>query len=425
MPWRSLYSAALYLLMPAVLLRLLWRSRAHPGYRRGLPQRFGFVPRLQGRPAWFHAVSVGETLAAVPLIQEYRRRHPQTPVLVTTMTPTGSDRVRAAFGDAVAHVYLPYDLPGAVARFLDRAQPRLGVLMETELWPNLLAAARQRGIPMALLNARLSARSARGYARVANLLRPALDDLALVSAQTRADARRFRCLGLAPCRLRVLGSIKFDQQVPPGVLDRGRRLRQALGAGRPVWIAASTHAGEEQAALEAHRRLRETLPQAGLVLVPRHPERFDAVAELCARQGFPPARRSTGAAPGAAAVYLGDTMGELPLMLAAADVAFVGGSLVPRGGHNLLEPAALGLPVLTGPHTFNFHAIHRLLERGGGCRTVNSAQALAVALSELLGDRDRRLAMGEAACQVVARHRGSRERMLEALETVERRAPVH
>ncbi len=424
MSWRPLYSAALYLLMPAVVLRLLWRSRAHPGYRRGLPERFGFAPRLQGRPAWFHCVSVGETLAAVALIQEYRRRHPDTPVLVTTMTPTGSDRVRAAFGTDVHHVYLPYDLPGAVARFLDRAQPRVGVLMETELWPNLLAAARRRGIPMALLNARLSARSARGYARVAGLLRPALDALDLVGAQTRADARRFACLGLAPGRLRVLGSIKFDQQVPPELVARGRQLRRALGPERPLWIAASTHAGEEQAALEAHRRLRETLPRAGLLLVPRHPERFEAVAELCARQGFPPARRSSGAAPGPVAVYLGDTMGELPLMLAAADVAFVGGSLVPRGGHNLLEPAALGLPVLTGPHTFNFHAIHRLLERGGGCRMVDSAEALAAALESLIRDPAKSRRMGEAARQVVARHQGARDRMLEALEELHRRRPA-
>lgn len=413
---RLLYSLVLYLLTPLIVAWLGWRGLRAAGYRRGWRQRFGWVRPSEGAPIWVHAASVGEVQAGLPLIRALLQRFPGRPLLVTTTTPTGAEQVRRALGDAVCHAYAPLDLPHVVARFLRRVRPAVAVVLETELWPNLYRDLRRRRVPLFLVNARLSPRSTARYRRLGPLMRDALACIDTIAAQSAEDAERFAQLGAVPARLVVAGNIKFDLQLPPGLTERGRELRRQLGPKRPVWIAASTHEGEDEQVLTAHRRLREQYPQLLLILVPRHPERFERVAELVRNEGFALARRSrTEAADEAVAVYLGDTMGELLLMYAAADVAFVGGSLVPVGGHNLLEPAALGLPIVSGPHVFNARQVAELLVAAGGARLIGQGEALAAAVGTLLRDESRRRRAGERARQVVAANRGALERCLQPI----------
>lgn len=415
---RLLYTALLYLATPFVLLRLFWRGRALPAYRRRWNERFGFVARpAEPVAVWVHAVSVGETLAALPLIRALVARHGRGRVWVTTTTPTGSERVQALLAGEVLHSYAPYDLPDVVARFLARLRPAKIVVMETELWPNLLRAAALRGIPLGIVNARLSPRSFRGYSRVPGFARRTLADVAQIAAQSEADAGRFRRLG-AP-RVTVTGNIKFDQAVPEAQLALGRALRARLGA-RPVWVAASTHEGEDELVLAAHRELLRTQADAALILVPRHPQRFDAVARLVEKEGFGLQRRSALGDPAGrvdAQVLLGDSMGEMFAYFAAADLAFVGGSLVPVGGHNVLEPAALGLPVLFGPQMHNFaQARELLLEAHGGIQV--SAASLPETVRVLLAEPQRRRAIGDAARAVVEANRGALQKLLAAIGEV-------
>lgn len=412
---RYLYSALLYLLVPLLLLRMLWRSRRAPAYRRRLPERFG---RFRGRPAvptlWVHAVSVGETLAAAPVIEALLRAYPGYGVVVTTTTPTGSERVQALFGSRVFHVYAPWDLPGSVNRFLRAVQPRLLLIMETELWPNLVHCSHRAGCRVLLANARLSARSARGYARFAGLSRQMLQSLDTVACQSRADGERFLSLGLPRQALEITGSIKFDLALDADTRARAARLRGELGSDRrPVLVAASTHPGEDEQILAAFAGLRRELGDLLLVLVPRHPERFDDVYRLCRQGGWRVVRRSGGAPPGRGdAVLLGDTMGELVALLGAATVALVGGSLVEHGGHNVLEAAAWGVPVVTGPHMFNFAEISDLLCEAGGMVRLDDPGELGNCLRQLLTDSGRRQRMGEAGRRVVAQNRGARQRLL-------------
>lgn len=412
---RSLYTVLLYLITPLVLLRLLWKSRLQPEYRRRVGERFGLVAPVDGGVAvWVHAVSVGESLAALPLIEALIRRHGEGRVWVTTTTPTGSERVQAALGQRVRHSYAPYDLPGAVARFLERVRPRQVVIMETELWPNLFRAIRKRGLPLFVANARLSPRSFRGYSRLRRSIAGVLADCNEVAAQSEADAERFRSLG-AP-RVSVMGNIKFDMTVPEEQLQRGRELRAALGLSRPAWIAASTHEGEEQAAIDTHKELLKQLPDAVLILVPRHPQRFDEVAKLIERSGLLSARRSQAAPDLRTQVLLGDSMGEMLAYFAAADVAFVGGSLVPVGGHNVLEPAALGLPVLFGPQMHNFIAARDLLLGCDAALEVGDAGQLAGALATLFGDTAQCARMGLAGKAAVEANRGALRKLLALLD---------
>ena len=426
---RLLYTVLLYLLTPLVLLRLLWRGVAQREYWRRIPERFGFVPRVpDGVAVWVHAVSVGESIAALPLIRRLLEEHPGS-VLVTTTTPTGSERVRAALGDRVRHCYAPYDLPDAVARFLGRVQPRRAVIMETELWPNLFRALARRRVAIVIANARLSPRSFAGYRRVRGFARATLADCAAIAAQSEADADRFRALGAPPARVHVLGNLKFDLEMPEELLRVGRVLRWRWGSARPVWVAASTHEGEEDAALRAHRILLARFPDAVLVLVPRHPQRFDAVARLIEKSELSFVRRSALELPQAFApgeppplppladltgvqVLLGDSMGELPLYLGAADIAFVGGSLVEVGGHNVLEPASAGLPVLFGPHMFNFEQARALLLKHGAGRQVENLLALEPALAALFQDPAAREAMGRAGREVLRANRGALHRLV-------------
>lgn len=412
---RLLYSLLHYLALPLILLRFWWRGRQAPAYRRRLGERLGFgaaLERRTERPIWVHAVSVGETVAIAPLVELLLQRYPQQPILLTTMTPTGAERVAALFGDRVQHRYCPWDLPDAWGRFLRRVDPRLCIIVETELWPNMLAACQRRQIPVLLANARLSARSARGYGRIHWLTRPMLNGLTRVAAQTAADGERFVALGLPAQRLQVTGSIKFDIRPDPAQLEAGRQLRAQLGASRPVLIAASTHEGEDERLLRCWQQLVQRWPALVLILVPRHPERFADVRRLA--QGYSPAvcsRRAGDPVSTATQVYIGDTMGELMLMYAAADVAFVGGSFSGTGGHNPLEPAALGKPVVMGPDTFNFAEITADLARAGGLHQVADENGLVQAMAELIGSVQARARAGEAARQYLLASQGALERL--------------
>jgi 3-deoxy-D-manno-octulosonic-acid transferase len=420
---RTLYNLLLHLAVPLIALRLAYRAWRAPAYARRIGERFALgLPALKPGGIWVHAVSLGESIAAAPLIRELLARYPHLPITLTCMTPTGSERIQALFGGAeyrgrVQHCYLPYDLPWAAARFLRRAQPQLAVIMETELWPNHIHQCARRGIPVVLANARLSERSARGYARFARLTAPMLAELSLIAVQTAAEAGRFRGLGARAACVEVTGSIKFDLSIDPELPRRALELREQWQASqRPLWIAASTHAGEDEVVLAAHRELLKQWPSALLILVPRHPERFGPVFELCRGEGLSTRRRSTGEALQASdQVLLGDTMGELLFLYALADVAFVGGSLAANGGHNLLEPAALGKPVLSGPHLFNFLEIATQLREAHALLEVADAAGLAQRVDELWHEPARAARMHEAGLAVMRANQGALERLLGGL----------
>jgi 3-deoxy-D-manno-octulosonic-acid transferase len=415
---RRLYSAVLYAILPFALLRLVMRAIRSPAYLRRWGERFGYFPARLDRPSlWIHAVSVGEAISAFPLVERLKASHPDLAVVVTTTTPTGSARVTDRFAGSVWHGYLPYDLPSMVRRFLDRIRPQVAIVMETEIWPNLYAACNGRGIPILLVNARLSARSAAGYRRIRRLVSETLRHVTTVAAQTEADARRFIALGARPECVRVAGNIKFDVEPSTTLREQAAALRESwgVGDGRTVWIAASTHEGEEEQILGALLRLEAGRPL--LVLVPRHPERFDRVASLCESRSLRVARRTQSQPPAGFDVFLGDTMGELPLFYAASDVAFVGGSLVAAGGHNLLEPAALGLPILFGPYVSNFEEISRQLLTAGGAVEVGNAAELSRAVGRFAADEVLRRETGARARAVVEANRGAIDRIIESVET--------
>lgn len=409
---RLLYCLALYLGAPLVWLRLLRRSRKQPEYLEHVGERWGFYGRHANRPCiWVHAVSVGETRAAQPLVEAILKRWPDHAVLLTCMTPTGRDAGRQVYGERVIQAYLPYDYPGAARRFLRHFQPRFGVLMETEIWPNLLAAAHTVGVPVALANARLSERSALGYRRFGRLARPAIAALAGAAAQTEADAERLRQLGAK--HVEVCGNLKFDVAPPPDKIEQGRRWRESVGS-RPIWLAASTREGEEPLILEALSRLSH--PDTLLVLVPRHPQRFDEVAALVEQRGLPMRRRSTGLPGADTRVWLGDSMGEMGAYYTLADIAFVGGSLLPLGGQNLIEAAACGCPVLVGPHTFNFSQATEDAVAAGAAKRVDDAEELGRAVDRLLEDETTLQGMRAAAAAFAAEHRGATARTLALIE---------
>lgn len=417
---RRLYTLLIYCAAPLAFAAVLWRGLSDRGYRQSLGERFGWGRALNAEPSiWLHAVSLGEMSAAAPLVRALRLRYPQNPLVLTTATPTGRLRARSLFGDAVDVRFLPYDTPGSVARFLDRIRPRLAIVVETELWPNLFTECERRGVPLVLASARLSARSVARYRRLGSLFRRIFSAISLIAAQTVEDAGRFMAIGAESARTRVVGNIKFDLDPGAAVIDQGRALRRSFGSARPTWIAGSTHAGEEEQVLAAHEELRDGRPDALLLLVPRHPERFEAVAELLRRRAMRFTRRSTGTAPDAdAAILLVDTVGELAALYASADAAFVGGSLVPVGGHNLLEPAALGLPVLTGPHYSNGKDIARLMLQRGAALQVGDAHELAAALRRLLADDQERRRIGAIGRQIVESNRGSVAQLLALIETL-------
>ncbi|MFF7706332.1 lipid IV(A) 3-deoxy-D-manno-octulosonic acid transferase [Pseudomonas sp. NPDC007930] len=418
---RTLYSLLFNLGLPLIFLRLWWRGLKNPAYRARVGERFALgLPALPPGCLWVHAVSVGESIAAAPLVRRLLAEYPGRTVLVTCMTPTGSERIQALFGGEprVRHCYLPYDLPWAVGRFLTRTRPSLAVVMETELWPNYVHQCARRGIPVALANARLSARSAKGYARVPKLTGPMLAELNLIAVQTQAEAERFLALGARPEALQVTGSIKFDLSVDPALPARAAEQRAQWQAGeRPVWIAASTREGEDALVIAAHQRLLATAPDALMILVPRHLERFNSAAAQLSEAGLSYVRRSSGEPVQASTqVLLGDSMGELLFLYALADIAFVGGSLVPTGGHNLLEPAALARPLLSGPHLFNFLEIAAQLRQAQALEVVDNAEALGDALRRLVELPQTAERMGAAGLAVMQANRGALERLVGLLK---------
>ena len=411
---RFLYTLLLYLLLPYVLLRLAWRARRQGGYLAHVAERFGHNSQDAGSPLiWVHAVSVGETRAAEPLICALRGKYPQHRVLLTHMTPTGRETGETLFSDDVIRCYLPYDYPGAVAQFLDHFRPRAGMLMETEIWPNLIHSCRERGVPLYLVNARLSGKSFLRYRRFPSLARESLAGFTAIAAQSEDDAQRLTALGAD--NVRVTGSIKFDVEPPPAQLELGRAWRRDFGASRPVLLAASTREGEEALLLDAFART--DVPDLLTIIVPRHPQRFDEVARLLEARGVRFQRRSASAAISADTRFvLGDSMGELFAYYAACDVAFIGGSLLPLGGQNLIEACAAGKPVLVGPSTYNFAEATELAVQAGAAIQVPDAQALAREAGRLFRDPAAASRMARVALAFANAHRGATTRVLERID---------
>jgi len=424
---RFLYNLVVYLLTPPFYAYWLWRAAVNRSIRPKLTQRFGFnYPSLHGS-IWLHAVSVGEVVAAEPLIRTLLSEFPDRDVLVTTVTPTGAERVRRTFGDSVRHAYIPFENPDAVSRFFDRVRPAVALIVETEIWPNLYRGCGVRNIPLVLVSARISPRSVQKYRKLLPLFRETLSHGIVIAAQSCADAKRFISLGASEQRTRITGNIKFDIQLAPGIVATGKAFRREQFGFRPVWLAASTHEGEEAMVLEAHRQLLARFPELLLVLVPRHPERFDHVAELIRKNELSLCRRTSDmAVPASAQVFLGDTMGELMQFYAASDIALVGGSLVPIGGHNLLEPAALGLPILTGPHTFNAEEIADQFIADDACRVVESVADIVDEVGNLMLDEAAARALGKAASRLIDENRGALAELMDVIRPLlsgERKTP--
>jgi 3-deoxy-D-manno-octulosonic-acid transferase len=416
---RSLYSILVYLLLPLVLLYLLLKSVKQPEYRRGISQRLGLSGSESRRPVlWLHGASVGEIVAATPLIRRLLDLYPDRTLLVTTVTPTGAERVRDTFGGRVLHCYLPLDAGFAVRSFIHRYQPQLAIIIETEIWPNLYMQLDAANVPVIIASARLSQRSVDGYGRFRSLIEAALAGDVTVAAQTEADADRFQSLGVAASRVSVTGNLKFDFAASAEVMEQGQLFRNRHGAEqRPVWIAASTHSQEEDKIIAAHKTLLTMCPQALLLLVPRHPERFDEVAGIIRKSGLSSIRRSSNQiCDPNSQVLLGDSMGELMMYYAAADVAFVGGSLVNVGGHNLLEPAALGMPVLSGPAVQNAPDVAAMLVGAGGLQLVADSDELAARLGELFARPSSREELGKRALRAMQKNGGALDRTLLVIE---------
>ena len=415
---RLLYNMGLWLLLPLVFLHLLRRALKQPEYLQHVGERFGFYPPHGGQALiWLHTVSVGETRAAATLVQRLRGAYPGHRLLLTHTTPTGRAASEQLFGDDVLRVYLPYDYPFAVRRFLRHFRPQLGVLMETEIWFNLIGQCHAGGIPLLLLNARLSEKSARGYGRFPVLTRACLKGLAVIAAQTREDAARLTKLG-AP-NVQVMGNLKFDIEPPQAMLTLGAQLRISFGQDRKVFLAASTRDGEEAMLLDAMQG--RMIPGLLMVIVPRHPQRFDEVAALIERRGLRAQRRSENCKiDGATQVVLGDSMGEMFAYYAACDVAFIGGSLLPLGGQNLIEACAVGKPVLIGPHTFNFAQAAEDAVHAGAARRVQDARELGWNVEHLFAHPEAMEEMAQAGTRFVASHRGATG---VALEIIRRHLP--
>ncbi len=416
---RFFYTLALWLLLPYIFLRLVWRARRQPEYLRHVGERFGFYAAQSDQPViWLHTVSVGETRAAQSLVARLRATYPDHRILLTHTTPTGRAASEQLYGGDVLRMYLPYDYPFAVQRFLHHFKPQLGILMETEIWFNLIHACRKTGVPLLLLNARLSEKSAHGYARFARLTRDALGELAAVAAQTVDDAARLTALGAK--NVAVTGNLKFDIEPPPAMLELGRHLRGQFGAARKVFLAASTRDGEEELLLDALQRVQ--IPGLLLVIVPRHPQRFAEVAALLEQRGIPFRRRSEmeqgGAIPPETGAVLGDSMGEMFAYYAAVDLAFIGGSLLPYGGQNLIEACAAGAPVLIGPHTYNFAEATRLAVAAGAATQVKDGGELASETRRLLDNPEALREMRRCCAGFVASNRGATEKSLQVIRSI-------
>jgi 3-deoxy-D-manno-octulosonic-acid transferase len=415
---RFAYVLFTYLLSPLYVLYWIIRGLVNRAYWDRLGQRLGSgYPVLARGSIWIHAVSVGEVQATVPLVRVLQDRFPNRQLLITTVTPTGAERVHSLYGESVSHCYIPFEMPFAVRNYFNSIKPDLALIMETEIWPNLYDALGSRQIPLILVSARISPQSVNRYRRFLPLFRETLSHGIVIAAQSEADADRFRSLGAAPERTWVTGNIKFDFEMSSDLESEGRDFRERYFPGRPVWVAASTHDKEEEQVLAAHRLLLKEIPDALLLLVPRHPERFATVKTLLRKKEFTFTSRTDKVSCGPDKnVFLGDTMGELPMFYAASDIAFVGGTLVPVGGHNLLEPAALSLPIITGPHLFNTQDIANMFSDVGAFVQVQDAAGLAVALVGLFRHQDEAAKMAQKGHTILVENRGALQRLLELME---------
>ncbi len=415
-----IYSALFYFLAPLILLRLLWRSIKAPAYRYRWRERFALYPQaLPQHVIWFHAVSVGESEALFPLLKKIQQHHPEAKLLVTTTTPTGSARVQAVMKDTVTHVYLPYDMPDVVQRFIGHFKPTLAVIMETEIWPNLYTCCGQHHIPLYLINARLSERSARGYQKISQFVRSTLDNVSIIATQTQDDAQRFVSLGAKTDAIKVMGNIKFDISVPEITLADGHQLKNTLFANRFVWVIASTHKEEEAIFITLYQHIKLQIPELLLLLVPRHPERFIEVKRLCEQKQLKTVSRTSGEpVTQDTDVYLVDTMGELKVIYAASDIAFVGGSMVPTGGHNILEAVAVGVPVLFGPYMSNFKEIARgILNQQAAIQCVDN-DAIVQSVLSLYHQPNERLELVAKGQVFLKQNQGAIARIYAMLEPV-------
>ncbi|VFP80229.1 lipid IV(A) 3-deoxy-D-manno-octulosonic acid transferase [Candidatus Erwinia haradaeae] len=414
----TIYTAFLYFLQPIIWVRLWLRGRNSAAYRQRWGERYGFCAgKVKAQGILLHAVSVGETFTAIPLIRELNRRYPKLPIVITTMTPTGSDLAVSSLGKMISHVYLPYDLPGVMNRFLDVIRPKLVIVMETELWPNMITLLYTRHIPLIIANARLSEHSAKMYKIFGTFTKSLFQRITLVAAQSKEDSERFINLGVKQSHIVVTGSLKFDVTITPELTKKAIQLRSNwLLNKRSVWIAASTHHGEEQIILKAHSKLLKRFPDLLLILAPRHPERFSSIHCLTQQHHLRFISRSNGQTPSdSTQVVIGDTMGELMLLYAISDLAFVGGSLVKHGGHNPLEPAAHTIPILMGPHTFNFKEICKLLQRSNALITVSDAESLSNEIAALLTNTNYRLNSGLYAHNVLRKNKGALKHLLKLI----------
>lgn len=417
---RIIYTLVLALASPLLLFGLYRKKPGKPSFGSRWKEHFGMTPTLstQSSPIWIHAVSVGETMAAIPLIKEMKKKDPSLPIIVTTTTSTGAEQV-AKLGDLVEHRYMPIDFSFAIKRFLKVVKPQKMLIMETELWPNTLHAVSKAKVPIHVLNARLSEKSFQNYHKVQWLFNLLANSITQICCQSSEDAKRFKNLGVSPEKLTTTGSVKFDIHVDQNILDQGKSLRERLGNNRPVWIAASTHKGEDEQIVHAHKHLLETRPDALLVLVPRHPERFEPVFQLCMNAGFQTEKHSHKA-PSVSpetSVYIGDVMGQMLTLIGASDVCFMAGSLIGNkvGGHNMLEPAALGVPTITGPSFFNFLEIVNNLKELGGIEIVNTSDELALTLQSLLEKDEQRTQLAKQAKLFVDQNSGAIQKTLEEL----------
>ncbi len=410
---RKLYTLIFTLALPLVLFRLYWRGFKAPAYRLRWQERLGYYRCPPFKDViWLHAVSVGEAEAAFALLKILQQRYPEFGFLVTTTTPTGSERVQKVLADSVLHVYLPYDVPAIVQRFLRHFQPKLAVIMEKELWPNLYAACAERQMPLLVINARLSSRSAQSYQKIPSLVKPTLATLSLIAAQTEDDRQNFIAIGATPERVKVFGNIKFDMTINPETIAAGQALKQGLFAGRFVWIIGSSHQDEEAVFLRLYPVLKRRIPELLLLIAPRHPERFQAVKKLCEERQLSVVMRSgQGGVATTCDTYIADSIGELKMLYAAADVAFVAGSLAAVGGHNVLEPAAVGVPVLFGPQMFNFQDIASGMLAAGAAVQCADETAISAALLRLYADLGFRQAMVARARGFVEENQGATERI--------------
>ncbi len=414
---RTLYSVVFYALIPFVLIRLIWRSIKAPDYRLRWGERFGWYDRNfpQG-VIWFHAVSVGEAEALFPLVRYIQAQLPSPKILITTTTPTGSARVKAVMGQSVEHVYLPYDIPFAVERFLQCFKPVLAIIVETEIWPNLYYYCGINNIPLYLINARLSEKSTGRYKKIPSLIQPALANLTMVAAQTDEDAQRFIAIGTTTNQVNTLGNIKYDIDIPQDTIKIGKQLKSSFFSGRFVWLAASTHRGEEQLCLDIYKELKAKIPDLLLILVPRHPERFDEVGSLCERNHLQVVNRTSNiSCKDTTDVYLADTMGDLRLLYAASDLAFIGGSMVNVGGHNLLEAAAVGVPVMFGPYMANFKEIAEKVIAYEAAIACPGKEALTRTIEQLSSDSKQRSVLVENGRVFLQKNRGATEQLYKLL----------